>query len=300
VNRWVSALLLILLIQTGIVAVVFWPDKASQEHTTTRLLAPFPITAIDELHIGDEFDNEAVLVRSGEKWLLPDRENLPANAKTIDKLLHDLTNQSGNWPVARSSAARQRFQVADYFYQKKLKLFSGGEELGTVFLGTSPGFRKVHARNADQNAIYSISLNGFEVPASSEAWLDPKLLQVRVPLRIDTDLYNLYIEDGRWKSATGVRPDKAELENLLSALKELQVNGIADEDLQRELAEVEDDLVLTIQSLAGEVTLEVITRNGEHFIHSSEFPLFFNLSAFDFDRLTGVDARLISGEDSRQ
>lgn len=299
-KRWVNALFLVLLIQSGILAVVLWSDQSSREHTTERLLPPFPVTAIDELHIGDEYDNEVVLVRSGEQWLLPERENLPADAEQIDALLHDLTNQAGSWPVARSSAARQRFQVADYYYQKRLKLFSGGEELGTVYLGTSPGFRKVHARNASQSAIYSIPVNGFEVPAVTESWLDPKLLQVRVPLRIDTDLYNLYFDNGRWRSATGGRPDKTELEALLAALKNLQVAGIAGEDVQRDLAALEDDLVFNIQSLAGDVTLEVVTWKDEHFIHSSEFSVFFKLSAYDFERLAAVDARLISGEDIGQ
>ena len=292
-NRCLTAFFLILIIQSAIVAVGFWPEATSPERTAEPLLAPFPITAIDELHIGDEFDNEAVLVRSGKQWLLPDRENLPADAAKIDALLKDLTNQSGGWPVARSSAARQRFQVADYYYQKRLKLFSGGEELATLYLGTSPGFRKVHARNASQKAIYSISLNAFEVRAIADAWLDQKLLQVRVPVRIDSDLYNLFLDGGRWKSATGGEPDKAELEALLAALKNLQVDGIANEDLPRDLATVEDELVLNIQSLAAEVTLEVMTWNNQHFIHSSEFPLFFKLSRYDFGRLTEVDARVI-------
>lgn len=299
-NRWMPALFLILLIQGAITAVVFWPDSGLSDQSSEPLLAPFPVTAIDELHIGDEFDNEAVLVRTGEQWLLPYRENLPADAIKIHALLQDLTNQSGSWPVARSSAARQRFQVADYYYQKRLKLFSAGEELGTVYLGTSPGFRKVHARNADQDAIFSITLNTFEVPANSQAWLDPKLLQVRVPLRIDSDLYNIYLEDGHWKSATGGRPDKTQVDALLTALKNLQVEGIAGDDLQRDLSAVEDELILSIQSLGGEVTLEVMTLNKQHYIYSSEFPLFFRLSTYDFDRLTGIDARLVSGEDSGQ
>ncbi len=299
-NRWMPALFLILLVQSTITAVVFWPDSGVSDHPAEPLLAPFPITAIDELHIGDEFDNEAVLVRTGKQWLLPYRENLPADAIKIQALLQDLTDQSGSWPVARSSAARQRFQVADYYYQKRLKLFSAGEELGTVYLGTSPGFRKVHARNADQDAIFSITLNTFEVPANSQAWLDPKLLQVRVPLRIDSDLYNIYLEDGHWKSATGGRPDKTQVDALLTALKNLQVEGIAGDDLQRDLSAVEDELILSIQSLGGEVTLEVMTLNKQHYIYSSEFPLFFRLSAYDFDRLMGIDAGLVSGEDSGQ
>ena len=295
-NRWVTALFLVLLIQCGIVAAVFWPQQLPQQQSATRTFAPFPVNAIDELHISDEFDNEAVLIRSGEQWLLPDLENLPADAARVDALLHDLTTQSGIWPIAQSSAARQRFQVADYYYQKRLTLLSSGEELGTLYLGTSPGFRKVHARNAKQDEIYSIAFNTFEIPAVNDGWLDTRLLQVRTPLRIDTDLYNLYFENGRWMSATGGTPDEVELNTVISALRDLQVVGVAGEDLQRELSSVEADLVITVQSLAGDTTLEIVTRSGEYFIHSSEFPLFFTC-AVDCERLTGVDAGRISGED---
>jgi hypothetical protein len=300
VNHWVSALLNVLMIQCGIAAAVFWPEPTSQNPHTKQAVAPFPVNAIDELRIGDRFDNEAVLSRSGKQWLLPDLENLPASAIKIDALLQNLTTQSGNWPVADSPAARQRFQVADYYYQKRLTVLSGGEKLGTIFFGTSPGFRKLHARNDKQNAIYSISFSTSDIPAVSDAWLEPRLLQVRAPLRIDTDLYNLYFENGRWMSATGGKPHKKELEVLISALKNLQIDGIADADLQRELSAKEADFVLKIQSLSGEVTLELVTLNGKHFIHSSEFPLFFTCNAYDFGRLTDIDARLISGEDSIQ
>jgi hypothetical protein len=294
VKRWVTALFLVLLIQCGILAAVFWPQQPPQE-SATQAFAAFPVNAIDEVRISDGFDNEAVLIRSGKQWLLPDMENLPADAARVDALLHDLTTQSGIWPIAQSSAARQRFQVADYYYQKRLTLLSSGQELGTLYLGTSPGFRKVHARNAQQDEIYSIAFDAVEIPAVNDGWLDTRLLQVRAPLRIDTDLYNLYFENGRWMSATGGTPDKAELNTLLSTLRDLQVVGVAGEDLQRDLSTAEADLVITVQSLAGEVTLEIVTRSGEHFIHSNEFPLFFTC-ATDCERLTGVDAGRIAGE----
>ncbi|CAA0116417.1 Uncharacterised protein [Halioglobus japonicus] len=294
-NRWGTALLIPLLIQCGIVAAVFWPDT-SPNHYEKRAFAPFPVNAIDELRIGDEYDNEVVLRRTGNIWLLPNLENLPANSTKVSDLLHTLTTQSGSWPIADSPAARQRFQVADYYYQKRLSLFSGGEKLGTIYLGTSPGFRKIHARNDKQDAIYSINLDPTGTRVVEDAWIDDRLLQVRAPLRIDSDLYNLYFENGNWQSATGGNPDQQELRKLIAALKNLQVEGVADEDLQRELSVTEADLVLNIQSLAGDVTLKLVSLDGNHYIYSSEFPLFFKCSNYDFNQLTGIDARLVSGE----
>jgi len=300
VNRSVVVLLLVLLIQCGITAVVFWSRQVPMSTPTEQALAPFSDSAIDEVRIGDEFDNEVILVRSGKQWLLPELQHVPADLAKVDALLHSIIHQAGSWPIARSPAAQQRFQVAEYYYQKRVTLWSQGEQLGTIYLGTSPGFRKVHARNESQDAIYSITLDALQSSALSADWLDAGLLQVRTPLRIDADLYSLYFENGVWRSGTGGTPDERELEALISALKKLQVDGVADGDLPRELSAVEADLILKIQGLEGEVSLELLTLNDNYFIHSSEYPLFFKLSAYDFDRLMGIDVRLISGEESRQ
>jgi hypothetical protein len=165
--------------------------------------------------------------------------------------------------------------------------------LGTLYLGTSPSFRKVHARLGGQDGIYSIGLSVFDIPGEDEKWLDRRLLQIRTPIRIVADGYSLSREGDHWVSGTGKVPDARELEALLSALRSLQVEGIAGEDLQRDLAEAEAKLVLKVQSLAGETTLEIFNIEGEPFIYSSEYRLFFRLSDYDYDRLTGIDARLL-------
>ncbi|MDG2273953.1 MAG: hypothetical protein P8L39_16775 [Halioglobus sp.] len=53
-----------------------------------------------------------------------------------------------------------------------------------------------------------------------------------------------------------------------------------------ELATREVQTVITIQSLAGEVTLKLVTIDSRHFIYSSKYPFFFKISACYFDHLT--------------
>jgi hypothetical protein len=296
VNRLTAALLLTLLLQCAAVALAIWPAREQATISPEQALAPYSMEMIDELRIGDEFDNEAVLVRSGERWLLPDLEHLPADPEKVESLLQSISGQENNWPIARSPSSSQRFQVADYYYQRRLTLLTAGEELGVIYLGTSPGFRKVYARNENQSAIYGIAFNTFDAPAVSGLWLDPRLLQVRAPLRIDADLYNLKLENGVWRSGTGGTPDKQALAALLEALKTVQIEGVAKEGIQRELSAVEPDYILDIESLSGEVTLSITTLNEQHFIKNSKFPHFFKLSAYDFDRLTEIDSLRIAGE----
>ena len=296
-NRWVNSLLLILVVQCALLIAIYQPSpEPHRVHGVEYSLTGFERGKIDEIRIGDEFDNEAVLTRSGKHWLLSALEGLPADRAGVEQLLDAVSGTSSRWPVAHTTAARQRFQVADYYYQRRITLLGAGQPLGTIYLGTAPGFRKVHARNQSSKDIFSIDFNVFDAPATSGAWLEPDILQVRSPLRIDADSYSLHFDNGKWLSGTGGEPDPRELTALIDALRTLQVDGVADLDMQRELSLAEAALELLIHSLAGEVRLELFKRDEQYFIHSSEYNLFFTISAYDFDRLSAIDFGLISGE----
>lgn len=294
-KRLLTCLLLLLVAQAGLVAAVFWPREAAIGDAGAGFLGNFSATEVDELRIGDEFGNEALLVRSAGRWLLPDLGDLPADPERVSQLLLAIEWREGEWPVARTTAARQRFQVADYYHQRRISVLRSGAAMAEIYLGTAPGFRKVHAREDGSDDIFSIQLSTFDAPPTSSGWLEPRLLQVRTPLRIVSDSYALQYADGSWTSGSGGKPDPGELEALLDALRKLQVDGVAREDLQRELAVAEATLTLAVTSLAGGVTLELFELEGEYYVHSSEYPVFFKLSAYDFDRLTGIDFALISG-----
>lgn len=295
-NRTANILLFALIIQCGLAAAVYWPTQSTEKAAASRSFASINPDDIDRLTIGDEYDNEAVLTRPGSHWIIPDLYGLPADASRIDSLLEGLTKSNQGWPIAQTATAQLRFQVADTNYQRRLNLETGDGNASTFYLGTSPGFGKVHARNDEQNAIFSIELNNFDVPALTGKWLDPRLLQVRVPVRIDTDLYHLRFEDGTWLTGNGGTPDEATLLTLITALKTVQVLGVANEDQARDLAGMEADLIMNVESLAGPVTFELFKSGEQHFIHSSEYPLFFQISPPDFTRLAEVNIGLISAE----
>jgi len=299
VNRTIGSLLCILALQCALALAVFWPSPES--HRTSREpLAPFPRERVDMIYVGDEFDNETVLSRAGERWILPELEDLPADGAMVDKLLEAIATDHGGWPAATTIAARQRFQVASYHYRRRIRLLEGDGILATIFLGTSPGFRKVYSRNESQAAIYSIPFNAHDAPGDSGAWLDRKLLQTRTPLGIVADGYSLQRNGETWSSGIGRAPDQRELLALLDVLRSLQIDGLASEDEQRDLADAEADLVLEVESLAGAVKLELFHEGDGYFIHSSEYPLYFTISAYDYDRLAGIDVGLISGETDLQ
>ena len=162
-KRGVTPLVLVLLIQCALVAAVYWPGDGPEFARPPPML-PFDLDNIDTIYIGDEFDNETVLTRVGERWSLPELEHLPADSEMVETLLSALRSDDGAWPLADSVSARQRFKVAAYHYRRRIELRGSGEELATLFLGTSPGFRKIYARNAEQNGIFSLQFNAQAAP----------------------------------------------------------------------------------------------------------------------------------------
>ncbi|MDO8860274.1 DUF4340 domain-containing protein [Haliea sp. E1-2-M8] len=296
-NRINSALLLILVIQVFLAAVVYWPQQAEIVADPAAPLLAIDPAAVTGIQLADEQGNEAFLQRIDGRWQLPLRQELPADSALIERLLRVLTREQHGYPVATSIAARQRFEVASYRFQRRVTLTGSDDaQLGTVFLGTAPAFRRIHARNDAADAIYSIAFNSFDAPARDADWLDRRLLQVPQPRSIQGPGFAVAQTDsGDWRTFDGATPEPRELEALLGSLANLQVDGIASDDQQRSLAEAAPAFSVSVATAAGERNLTFYLLEEEHFVHDPRYDLFFSISAYDFDRLNTLDSERLNG-----
>ena len=290
----VSTLFILLLVQCAIAVILYWPDDMLPTMRDKKPLIAFNADLLDEIYISDRHNNQVILLRRGERWILPELEELPADDRMITDLIDALANQPHGRPVADTVPARQRFQVAAYHYQRRLTLIGEGQLLGTIYLGTSPGFRRVHARNDAGEAIYSVKFNNFDAPAAASSWLQRSLLQVSDPDHIKGPGFEISREGNNWRTPSGVAPDRRELDALLLALASQQIDGVAEEDDQRTLAETEPTLTLDVTTASGTERLEYFSLDDGRFVYSRAFPLFFSLSEYDYDRITGIDARVLA------
>ncbi|KAA1189653.1 DUF4340 domain-containing protein [Pseudohalioglobus sediminis] len=293
-SRFLFAMVMLLLVQLLVLANSYRQDADALTKASGQALIDTSGYLVEEVLLEDHRGDKVRLRRAGKGWLLPELDGLPADAERVDLMLEKLTVTDPGWPVAQTLAARQRFQVARYHFRRKLVLSSQQQELGEVYLGTAPVFRKVHARNAAQDDIYSVELSLFELPADAGKWLEPRLLQVRAPVAITADGYSLTRTGEKWVLGSGAEPDPRELNALLNALRGLRVQGVAEESVAARLPEVEAELILQVQALAGDVKLALFELEGEYYIRSSEYPHLFVISAYEFDKLTGIDGILMS------
>ena len=280
----IRLLALLLVAQLAVAAYLYWPKPV--ERSAPDALVTLASDTITQLTLSDG-ESSVTLARARDGWSLED--GLPADPIKVSGVLQTLTEQQPGYPIANSASAAQRFEVADEKFQRRIELVSG-DSVQTIYLGTSPAFRKIHARRSGDDAVYLLELNSYDAPTASMSWLDRSLAAVSDINTLTLDERSFALADGVWADDSGLAADAAAMEDLVQALSRLQVTGIAsDEDKQ--LGEAgETSLRLTAGRGNGdEIALSLRENDGRYFLQSSAFDPQFTLSAYDAERL--IDAR---------
>lgn len=134
---------------------------------------------IDQVQIdGPTNQGSIVLKKVDDKWTLPDHFNAPADQAKVAHLLTTLTDLQRPWPVAKTADAEKRFKVADADFERRLVFKAGDKDQATLLLGSSPGFRKVHARVGGEQQVFDIPFSTYQASLKAVDWLDKKPLLV--------------------------------------------------------------------------------------------------------------------------
>ena len=237
--------------QLLIVAGILVGDVVGSDSGAERFLA-FDPAAVAKFTVA-EADESVLLLREGEgdeaAWRLPG--GLPADGDKVDEVLGKLADLAAPWPVATSGDSAERFEVTESAHQRRLTLESADEVVADFFLGTSPGYRRVHARAAGEDEVYSVDFSNYEAPTDADQWLDKSLLgSAGEPSGIALDgAWHLSRKEGEWvvKAAADAEEAPADAEaadKLVGRFKDLRVLGTvpdADEDQAASLFVVADD-----------------------------------------------------------
>lgn len=188
----------------------------------------FDAGTIDALSIANDVGSVA-LTKTDDAWQLP--EGLPADASKVERVLEKLGDASGGWPVASKASTADRFEVTADNHQRHVVLKAGGETRADFYLGTSPGYRKAHARHADEDDIYAITFSNYEAGVQGSDWLDKSLLRPDGALtgveRVDGFALTKS-DDGVWESRDGDELDQGKAETFAGRFSGLSVIRVSD------------------------------------------------------------------------
>ena len=204
----------------------------------------FDAATVDSLSVADA-DGGVALSKSGDAWQLPD--GIPADASKVAEVLAKLADGDAGWPVASSASTAERFEVTEQNHQRRLILQSGDETIADLYLGTSPGYRKTHARREGDDDVYAITFSNYEAGAKPGDWLDKTLLRAKGSVASIRRADGFVLDkgdDGTWQAEGGIVLDQGKATTFAGRFTGLTVLGIAEADALGEPAAtftLEDD-----------------------------------------------------------
>ena len=287
----------VLVVQLLVVAALLIGDALGSDDAGSSLLS-FDPDAVVKLELST-LDESVQLNRGGDGWQVGD-EALPADSAKIGEMLDKLANVAATWPVATSSDSAVRFEVTEANFQRRLVLESADGVVADLMLGTSPGYRRVHARADGADEVYSVDLSNYEVPVDADQWLDKTLLGATGPitgLQLEASWQLANTDEGWLVDDTAGDPEAADQEaasQLIDRFSDLRVLGIVE-------PAGESKGTFIVNDEAGEHRLQLFhdAEEDDYSVGSDRTPGRFGIATYIAEQmLVDVDALLPEVEET--
>jgi len=297
-NRLNQILIAVLAVQIVVAGAIYYVERPAASADLQTALLEFDKQKVSKITItGEDGKQQAVLTKSGKDWELPDYHQLPVDAGKLQRMLDALATARSGWPVATTSAGRERFKVGEKNFHKKLVLASDDKTLKTLYIGTSPGYRQVYVRRDGEDQVYAVRLDNYEISTENSQWLQATLLR---PSGEIADLrgagFELQKVDGKWKEASGTgEVITDEIDKLTGVLKRLRVIAAVDKP------KVDPVYMLKVNTADKDYTYHLYEQGDKHYITRDDYDLAFEINKPDYERITGATAKsLIKGLEGDQ
>ena len=285
-NTLRNSLLGLLAVQCVLAVGLFVHSNAGSSNAVNEPLLAFEPSQMDKIVIGDKHE-EVVLSRYEKGWRLPEFHDLPVDDDKLSRALDNLSDLKSGWPVATTKSSHDRFEVSESNHQRHIQLYANGKAVAELYLGSSPGFRKVHARDPATSEVYSLAANTYDFPIQSDNWLDKRLLAVEAMDIIKGDDFELVKEDEKWTLAgapiaDGYELDRTKIDVVGRTLKNLNIVQVA--DLSPDFS-AEHAVVVEVKG-DGIKRFQFVAEDDTYYVKSDQHEQVFTLSKRDFDNIT--------------
>lgn len=138
-------------------------------------LVTFDPATLDRVTIQDGTGAQVELVKRDGQWRLPGHFDFPASASKVEALLRDLQALRTRLPVSTSPEAFARFKVAADQFERRIQLRQGDRDVAVLYLGDSPGFKRLFARPGQGGAVFEVNYSAHQAGAKASDWTDKGL-----------------------------------------------------------------------------------------------------------------------------
>ncbi len=168
-KRITGVLVAILLVQVALIFYFITGGNDYHSSESDEPLLDIDMQAIDKITI-ESSDAKLLLTKANGQWQLPELDNSPVSEIKFKQVFDKLALIEKGWPNAITAEAKERFKVSPEQFERKLTFYKGEQLLQTLYIGTSPSFRKVHVRLGGDGNIYTVKLSAFEFATDPQEW----------------------------------------------------------------------------------------------------------------------------------
>ena len=306
-SRSIKLLLLLLVLQAGLVVWVNLPSDDTGAFEADKPLLAVDADSMDVVTIEQQDKPTLRIARMDGGWVLAGKSDFPVLPARFEKFTDRLLNAKRSWPVGRTLVAARQFKVTPDRFERRVRFLRGTEVLGDVFLGSSPGFRRVHARLDGDKHTYAIDFNAFDAPAEAGQWYDTGLLETAVEdiARIDLGAYALKAGDGGFE-VEGLREnERTDDEGVRKVVEHVSDVGFIDvlfKDGKALFDAGKRMLEYTIEMKEGTPVTHTVAapeEGDDYILKSSAHPHYFKVGRSRFDELRDTSrVQLVKGAES--
>jgi hypothetical protein len=311
-KRWIPLLAGLLVVQAALAVALEWrTDRLAPQRVDAKLVAA-DLKDIDRLSIAGPASPDAAasaaapvsldLVKQGGRWRIPGYFDTPADAPKIEALVERVAKLQRGLPIATTSGALDRFEVADHRYERRIAFDAGGKTLATLYIGSAAGPRKSDARTDRDQAVYAVELSAYDVPTGGSEWLDTGLYEPgakqlagiavtaagkpAITLTRKSAPASAASGAATWQAQglpAGASLDKTRADALAAAIANLKVDSILGKSAVPDWQQDAPELTLTVTDAQGKAvtwTLSKRKSGDTHVLKASDQPWYAELQPY--------------------
>ena len=243
--------------QLVLAAILTFSGRDTGTFASKESLLDLKLIEVDKITIEEKDKPVLVLEKQDEYWQMPGNFDFPVDQDKIGKVTDKLFGINKSWPVATTEAAWKRFKVSGDNFERKMVFSKGDNAINTLYIGSSPSYRKVHVRLNDQDEVYSVEFSTFEVGSASNDWEDKSYLHVERDQITELVLPTVTLkQDGEKLVVTELKEteesNESEINNLTNKIAKLSFSEVLGNEDQPEYRQQSPDMEIGLMVKSGD------------------------------------------------
>ena len=242
-NRRNILLAVLLVIQLGVTAVLYWPGRQDVGTGTEERFFDLTPEQVTRMVITDRNDKKLTLQREGDAWLINPPDDFPGNRERVSERLKQLLTLTSDRLVSRTKAGHARLRVGDKTFNRRIEIVGENDKPEVIFLGTSQGQNGLHVRRGDSDDVYFVrGISVWDYSTSASQWWNNRYVDVEADDLTAVTIVNEHgtvalvrNDKGQWvfNGSDTPQPDQAKARQLVDKARTITITEYPPKDKRR-------------------------------------------------------------------